>query len=337
MTETPDRLPDPPRMGASPATDPLLDAVRGMRLSGGIFLEAAFTAPWCVTARVGPEDCSPYLARPRNIIAYHYVSAGRLLLQVGEAPPIRVAAGDIIVLPRNDEHRLASGPGLRPVSADRLIQPAAQGSLARIVHGGGGEATRVLCGFLGSEAPADPIFDMLPVVMKLEAADGVYGEWVESSFRFAATELKAEGRQSPAMIAKLAELLFMEAVRRYLAALPSAHGGWLAGMRDPIVGRALALIHGRPAERWTTERLAREAGLSRSAFAERFARLMREPPMRYLARRRLESAAQRLRDSREPVARISYESGYESEPAFNRAFKRAFGVPPATWRRRNGG
>lgn len=317
--------------------DALLDMLRAMRLTGGLFLDAEFTAPWCISAKVGPEDCSPFTPEPRHIIAYHYVTAGRGLVTVGDRPPVPVEGGEIVVLPRNDDHVLASAANLRPTSADQLIQPGPEGGLARIVHGGGGEPTRILCGFLGNDLPRNAFISMLPDVLKIAVADGASGSWIESTFRFAANEL-AEGRAaSPAILAKLAELLFMEAVRRWLASRPPAAGAWTAGMRDPIVGRALGLLHGQLARRWTTEDLARELAVSRSAFADRFTRAVGEPPMRYLARQRFEQATALLRDSTGPIARIAFEVGYESEAAFSRAFRRAYGVPPAAWRREAAG
>jgi AraC-like DNA-binding protein len=307
--------------------------LRAMRLTGGIFLEAEFTAPWCISAQVSPEDCAPFTPVPRHIIAYHYIIAGHCLMKVGNQPPLSVGSGQLVVLPRNDGHIIASALNLRPVNAEHLIEPAPDGGLAKVVHGGGGEPTQILCGFLGNDLPYNAFVALLPSILKLDVADAASGNWIENNFRFAAREL-AEGRaNSPTMLAKLAELLFMEAVRRYLASQPPALSAWSAGMRDPIVGRALGLLHGQIARRWTTEDLAREIAVSRSAFAERFTRVIGEPPMRYLARQRFEQASARLRDSADPIARIAFEVGYESEAAFNRAFKREYGVPPASWRR----
>lgn len=313
--------------------DALLEVLRELQLSGGIFLDAEFSAPWCVSSRVGPEDCRPYAPAPAHIIAYHYVTAGEVLLQVAERAPERVGAGRIIVLPRNAPHLLSSAPGLKPVLADDLIQPGADGGLARIVTGGGGATTRILCGYLGCAVPSNPVLRVLPEVLSVDLREAASAAWVETSFRYAAEELVAGRSGSPAVLARLAELLFLEAVRRYLAQLPEQRQGWLAGLRDPVVGRALGLLHSRMREPWTTEALAREAGLSRSAFAERFTRTIGEPPMRYLARARLQFAAQRLRETGEGIARIAYEAGYESEAAFHRAFKREYGQPPAAWRR----
>jgi transcriptional regulator GlxA family with amidase domain len=201
--------------------------------------------------------------------------------------------------------------------------------------GGGGEATRIVCGFLGTDRRDDPVLKLLPRMLKLKVEEGPSGEWIDSSFRFAAREFANSSTRSTGVLARLAEALFTDAVRRCLDALSDGDGDGnaFAGMLDPKVASALALMHERLRHRWTTEELAREVGLSRSAFADRFAREMGEAPMRYLGRQRLRLAAERLNDTRDSLAVIAYESGYESEAAFSRAFKREFGVPPATWRR----
>ena len=309
------------------------DMLRAIRLTGGIFLDAEFTAPWCITAKVGPEDCTPFTPVPRHIIAYHFVTTGSCLLKVGDQRPVQVESGEIVVLPRNDDHVIGSALTLRPVSAERLIQSGPDGGLARIVHGGGGAPTQILCGFLGNDLPHNAFIAMLPSVLKLSVTDSASGGWIESTFRFAVNELAVGRENSPAIMAKLAELLFMEAVRRYLASQPPSANTWTTGMQDPIVARALALLHGQMARRWTTESLAEEIALSRSAFAERFTRIIGEPPMRYLARQRFEQATTQLMGSSDPVSRIAFDVGYESEAAFNRAFRREYGVPPGAWRR----
>ena len=317
--------------------DALLDMLRAMRLTGGIFLEAQFSAPWSVLAQVAPEDCAPFTAAPRQIIAYHYVTAGRCLLTVGDRQPIEVRSGEIVVMPRNARHVIASAAHFRPVNIDHLIEPAPEGGPARIVHGGGGETTSILCGFLGNDLAHNALIALLPDVLKLDAADGASGDWIKGTFQFAARELAGGQTHSPAILARLAELLFMEAVRRYFAAQPPAASAWAAGMRDPLIGRALGLLHGQLARRWTTGALADELAVSRSAFAERFTRAIGEPPMRYLVRQRLAQASAQLKETVDPIARIAHDVGYESEQAFNRAFRREHGAPPAAWRRANAG
>lgn len=314
-----------------------LDVLRTIRLTGGIFLDAEFTAPWCVAAQVAPEDCHPFTPLPQGIIAYHYVSSGRLLLRVGEGEPREVPAGYLVVLPRNDPHVLGSNLDCPPVSAEGLMQATVEGGIARIVHGGEGETTRIWCGFLLSDTTTDPLVGMLPSVMTLNVAQGVAGPWIESSFRLAASELATGEVRSPVLLSRLAELLFIEAVQCYFASLPLEQRSWLGGLRNAFVSRGLALMHDRPSRHWTTEMLAREVGLSRSAFAERFTELVGAPPMRYLAGLRMQRAAQRLRESWDPIAVIAEEIGYESEASFAKAFKRAFGTPPATWRRERQG
>ncbi|BBI59934.1 hypothetical protein HSBAA_12400 [Vreelandella sulfidaeris] len=228
--------------------DAALDVLRMIRFTGGIFLDAEFSAPWCVVAQVTPEDCRPFTPVPEGILAYHYVSAGRLLLQVGQGLPVAVPAGHIVLLPRNDSHLLGSELTDHPVSVDQLLQPMSEGGLARIVHGGGGETTRLLCGFLYSETPCVALIGVLPSVMTFDVAEGAARAWIESSFRFAAAELAAGTVRSPALLARLAELLlsrrrsFTSLVCRLSSvpgwvdcAIPLSAEGWPSCMTAPNV------------------------------------------------------------------------------------------------------
>jgi AraC-like DNA-binding protein len=320
--------------GHKSSVDALSDVLAAVRLSSGAFLDAEFTAPWCISARVGPEDCRPFGGMPAHVAAYHYVLEGRLHVELEGLAPLPLAAGDMVLLPRNDPHRLASEPGMAPVVADELIELPAAGAMARLRLGGGGERTRLICGFLGCEVPDNPLAATLPPLLRLSASQGRNGAWLAETFRVAAREYAESRFGSATILNKLAELLFVEAVRRYAESLPPERTGWLAGLRDPVVGRALALLHGRTGERWTTQRLAREVGLSRSALAERFTRLIGEPPISYLARWRMQVAAQRLRETGRSTGQIAWEVGYESDAAFHRAFKRVHGVTPSAWRSR---
>lgn len=313
--------------------DVLSDVFASVRFSGGVFLDAEFTAPWCVVSQVGPDELNSQGRMPAHLIAYHYIVDGRLLVAVSDAPPISVQAGEIVLLSRNDPHVLSSAPGMPPVVIDDLVQPPAEGAPASLRYGGGGEPTRIVCGYIGCDIPDNLLLQALPPMLKLGVRDGSGGAWMESSFRHAAEAFGASGSGSAAALGKLAELLFVEGIRRYVAALPEGQTGWLAGLQDRMVGHALALLHGRVCHPWTTEELAREVGLSRSAFADRFTGLIGVPPMRYLTNWRLHLAAVRLRESPAATARIASEVGYESDAAFNRAFKRTFGTTPAAWRR----
>ena len=313
--------------------DALSEVFAAVRFSGGVFLDAEFTAPWCVASQVGPEEFSAQGRMPAHLIAYHYIVSGKLFVCVTGTPPLHVGAGEIVLLSRNDSHVLSSDPKLRPEVIDGLVQEPTEQSPARLRCGGGGEPARIVCGYIGCEVPDNPLLSTLPPVLKLGVRDGTGGAWIESSFRRAAEEFAHGGIGSAAVLGKLAELLFVDVVRRYLATLPEGQTGWLAGLRDRMVGRALALLHTRFAHPWTTEELARSVGLSRSAFAERFTALIGMPPMHYLTNWRLQLAAVRLRESAISTAQLANDVGYESDAAFNRAFKRAFGVTPATWRK----
>ncbi len=316
--------------------DALTETLRAMRLSGAVFLDAEFSEPWCISAQVGPEDCRAYMPMPAQLIAYHYVIEGRLLLCLDGQPPVEASERQLLVLPRNDVHILGSTLDTAPADAGLLIEPAGDDGLGRIRFGGGGARTRILCGFLGSDHRNDPLTANLPSIMKLELGDRLIGSWIEGSMRYAAREIASGGEGAVACLAQVAELLFAEAVREYLKNLPPRHAGWTSGLRDLYVARAIALIHGQPGYPWTLDELARRVGLSRSAFSERFVRHLRISPMRYVIRQRLQRAAERLRQSGTPIGRIAEEARYESEASFTKAFKREFGIAPGAFRRGGG-
>jgi transcriptional regulator GlxA family with amidase domain len=201
-------------------------------------------------------------------------------------------------------------------------------------HGGGGAVTRFVCGYLAcSRSVSRPLLEALPRVVHIPMGDGPAATLMQELVRAGVLESVAARAGAGSMLAKLAELMFVEALRRYVEGLPPEGRGWLAGVRDAQVGRALSLMHAAPDKAWTVDKLARQVALSRSALAERFSALVGESPIQYLIRWRLALAAQMLRSGRDAVARVAERSGYESEAAFNRAFKREFGMPPAAWRK----
>jgi len=190
-----------------------------------------------------------------------------------------------------------------------------------------------VCGFLACDArPFNPLLDNLPPVIK--AKDGDDARWLGQFIRLATIESAEKRAGSEGVLAKLSELMFIEVVRRYLAELPPEQAGWLAGLRDPFVGKALSLLHARPRHAWTIETLAKDVGLSRSVLAERFADLVGMPPMQYLAQWRMQIAAGLLSAGNANIATVAAEIGYASEAAFSRAFKKMVGVSPSDWRRR---
>lgn len=316
--------------------DALSDVLRVTRLTGGVFLHADFFAPWCIEARMGPEHCEPVLGPASHLILYHYIVEGVVQLRVsGECgEPLTLRAGEVVVLPRNDLHLMGSDLDLTPVNDTDLVQPRKDGGLFSIRHGGDGARTRMICGFLGcDDAESNPVISTLPSVLRLDLAGDAAAEWIQSTFRFAADEVAAGRPGSETILAKLSELLFVEAVRRYADTLPDGQTGWLAGLRDPHVARALALIHRDITRQWTVDELGREVGLSRSALADRFTRLLGTPPMQYLTSWRMQIATQTLRSSSASLAQVADMVGYDSEAAFSRAFKKAVGTAPGTWRR----
>src|SRR3954469_6925159 len=318
--------------------DALSDVLRVAHLTGGVFLHAEFFAPWCMAARVGPEHCAPALAPASHLILYHYVVEGelRIRLEGDDGEGLVLGAGDVVLLPRNDLHLVGSDLTLPPVAGSDIIQPPKEGGLFSIHHGGSGKRTRMICGYLGCDCAEDnPVISTLPPLLKLDAEQGGAAEWIRSTFQYAAEEVAAGRPGSETVLAKLSELLFVETVRRYADALPDGQTGWLARLREPFVARALALLHRDITRRWTVDDLGREVGLSRSALADRFIRLIGVPPMHYLANWRMQIAAQKLRSTSASLAQIAGIIGYDSEAAFSRAFKKAFGAAPATWRRSN--
>jgi AraC-like DNA-binding protein len=313
------------------ARDPLSDVVRALELTGGVFLEARLTAPWSITAQVSPEDCGPFMEVPSQIIAYHVVTQGSMMVELDGGDFLDAAAGQIVLLPRNDVHTIMSEAGLRPELGEDLVLPQIGDGLLRIDHGGGGMETLILCGFLASSGASPPILGSLPRVLTVSLDDIESIEWIQSSVRIAARELSRGRIASSAVMSRLSELLFVEALRRYCES-DANPVGWLGGMRDLQIGRALALLHGDLAKVWTVEALAAEVGMSRSAFVDRFAQLVGSPPIRYLTHIRLIAARLLLHETELTSSEIAYRVGYEAPVAFNRAFKRAFGLPPAAWR-----
>jgi AraC-like DNA-binding protein len=316
--------------------DALSDVLRVAHLTGGVFLHAEFFSPWCIASHLTPELCQPVLGPVTHLILFHYVVEGGFELRVegkGEEV-IALGPGEIVLLPRNDLHLMGSDLGMRPVMSSEIIQPPKNGGLFTIRHGGNGACTRMVCGFLGCDsAESNPVFATLPPVLKLSLEEGGAAEWIRSTFHYAAEEVAAGRPGSETVLAKLSELLFVETVRRYVENLPEGQTGWLAGLRDSHVARALALLHRDIARPWTVDELGREVGLSRSALAERFIRLIGAPPMHYLTNWRMQVAMQKLRETSASLAQVAEIVGYESEAAFSRAFKKAIGTAPARWRR----
>jgi AraC-like DNA-binding protein len=255
-----------------------------------------------------------------------------MFVSVDGEPAVEVGSGEVVLLPRNDIHTLASERDIAPVDGHHLVQPARDGGLARVNYGGGGEPVRIVCGFLGSEDVHNPLMASLPRLLTINVHEATSRAFIETSMRFAVAEL-VEGRLAEsAVLSRLSEILLVEAVRRYADRFGELRKGWLGGLKDPNIGRALALLHQNIAASWTVEALAKEVAMSRSAFADRFTTLVGVPPIHYLTAWRMETAKIQLSETAKSIAQVAYTVGYESEEAFSRAFKREVGVSPAAWR-----
>lgn len=314
--------------------DVLSEVLKTVKLDGAVFFNGEFSAPWCMREPDSQTLSSFLSSGPKHVFIFHLVTDGQCRYREKEsAPAVPLEAGDIVILPHGNVHIMGNGLPITPIdSAPQLKQIFAEGRILSQI-GGGGEITRLVCGYLTCDLQLGQAFlSGLPPIIKVHIRDSPSGKWLEDTFRYSVDHAEVSGPGGAAVVAKLSELLFVETLRRYIAQLPPSQTGWLAGVRDPDIGKALAILHKQPAHPWTIASLAEEVGLSRSVLAERFRHYLSDTPMGYLTRWRLQLAAQVLSSTSKSVAEVAGGVGYESEPSFNRAFKREFGVPPARFR-----
>ncbi|MDH5540900.1 MAG: AraC family transcriptional regulator, partial [Rhizobacter sp.] len=277
----------------------------------------------------------------QHLISYHIVSRGSCWAGLGDAPLERFEAGDVLVVPHGHAYLLADPPDAAasygPTEAVDFFRQMAAGELPTVVNenGGGVRQTQFICGFLGCDLrPFNPVLAALPPMIHLRASTSP-ADRMQPLIEFAARELREPSAGGQGVLLRLAELMFVEVLRRHLATMSSTQSGWLAGLHDPLVARALALLHGAPARRWTLDALAADAGASRSVLAERFAGYVGQPPMHYLTQWRMQLASHLLaQPAGIKVVAVAEAVGYASEAAFSRAFKKSVGVAPARWRQR---
>lgn len=313
--------------------DPLSEALRNVRLGGAIFLDAELSAPWGFSAP--PASASAHLLAPsaEHLILFHLLVEGEATARIAGQPALALKPGDVAILPLGDAHALWNGRGARLTDSSALLPKILEQEIVSERGGGGGRLTRFICGYIGCDRQATRFFlSGLPPLFKVNIRGSRSGEWLESTIRHLATEREPDDAGRGALLGKLAEALFIEVLRRYMAELPRRRSGWLAAARDSAVGQALGAIHRDPARPWTVASLAGQSGLSRTVFAERFARLLGEAPLAYVARSRMQLGARLLETTDDAVLQVALHAGYESEAAFSRAFKREFGLPPARYR-----
>jgi AraC-like DNA-binding protein len=314
--------------------DVLSDVLRVVRLSGAVFFRAAFSAPWAL-ASPDARLLSALLAPGRHLVLFHAIQRGSCWVELAGTPRARLGAGDVVVFPCGDAHAMGNGapedtgdvtqlfPGPPPWSAPPLL-----------AYGGPGEATELVCGFLQLDHGLfNPLLASLPRCFVVQTASASSGPLLQASLQFLGHELAQSSPGIDSVLGRLTELVFVEVLRQHMAGLPVDALGFLPALRDPAIGKSLALMHAAPATPWDVEELSRRVGMSRSAFAARFHGLVGDAPAQYLTRWRLALAAQRLRDSDDGLASIAEAVGYASEAALSKAFKRELGTPPAQYRR----
>lgn len=334
--------------------DVLSDVLRTVRMSGSLFFTADMRDPWSVLSPPPDQLLAALRSQSRWIMLFHVVAEGSCLFELGAERSVRLEAGDVAIFPHGDPHVMASDPRHRgnPTPVAEVLPHIPLGEPCHVSHGSGSNTTtRLVCGYLKGDQQFGPLAHALPpllCVRTTEAGASVVvpgsdvspvehesptSAWLETSLRCMIHEANAGGAGSVSMLGRLSELLFVQVLRSYVEHVEQSDTSWLAGLRDVHVGRALELLHERPAHDWTVEELGREVGLSRSALGQRFADRLGESPMRYLTSWRMQLARRYMHDPQLSLADIAARVGYESEAAFHRAFKRDVGQPPATWRK----
>ena len=320
--------------------DVLSDVLRAVRLTGAIFFDIDAGAPFVGESPPTEAIAAKVMPEAQHIISFHAVVSGSCWASLGDdsVPPVRLHAGDVVVFPKGSSNVMSSTPGQRgQPNMAMYYRPTDTHLPFKVIHGGeGDERTRFICGYLGCDArPFNPLLSSLPAILcARRPVDG--SAWMTDLFQHAVAEGNSGRTGAETILAKLSELMFVEVIRSHIETLPEGSEGWLAGLRDRYVGEALRLIHGQPSEDWSLERLARSAGCSRSSLANRFSQLVGTSPMQYLTAWRMQLAVRKLESPGTSISQTGAELGYESEAAFNRAFKRFVGVPPGTWRKGRG-
>jgi AraC-like DNA-binding protein len=332
--------------------DVLSDVLRVVRLSGAVFFTADFSSPWALESPVPDKLAAAVMPQAECVVLFHILVEGECEVDCRSHPVTVMQSGDVVVFPRGDQHTMRSHGAGSPSPLTSIFSPRRRTDPPQLSYGGGGRTSRFVCGYLNCDQRFSPLVDALPTMLLVRGRDNYSsieavdtrgtlpalvpqgsGTWLGTTLKFTVNEARAARPGNAAILGRLTELMFVEILREYMQRLPSSHGGWLSGLNDPHVGKALRLMHEDPVRDWTVDELAREVAISRSVLAQRFTTLVGEAPMRYLAGWRMQVAKQMMRDGEVNIHDVAARVGYESEAAFSRAFKRATGSPPAAWRR----
>jgi len=318
--------------------DVLSEILRAVKLQGAIFFNAEFSAPWCLrsapTSENAPKLLPGLVPGSIHVIVFHLLTQGRAYARMPNGERVELTAGDIVIFPHGDSHFLGNGLPEKPVDSMNTFASHVAEGLKVARYGGGGEMTRFVCGYMACDPRLiDVLLAGFPQMVKVNVSKEPSGPWLETSIKFSVEQQSASSGGSDLVLTKLSEVLFVETLRAYIRSIPEGDTGWLAGARDPVIGKALALLHREPERPWTIAVLAKQVGLSRTGLAERFRHFLGDSPMAYLAQWRLKLGAELLQSTQESVAEVAAKVGYGSEAAFNRAFKREFDCPPAQFRR----
>jgi AraC-like DNA-binding protein len=330
MTETPISLPETPT-----ASDLLSEVLGRMHLAGVVMFRTEFREPWSLHTPDGAQMARMFGLRTAHILPFHIIARGGCAVSMGDAPPVWLEEGDVVLLPYGDAHLLSGREPARTVHVGTLLPPTPWHDIFVVSHGGVGDMTQLVCGFLQcDELLFHPILRHLPALIHVRPSTLQDDGWLANTIRHTAHEASRTTPGVRCMLPRLTELMFVEILRSHMQSLTPDDVGWFAALNDPLVGAALRLLHGNPLHGWDMNALARQVGASRSGLASRFKHFLGQPPMQYLGRWRLQLAAQAMSGSEQPLKRVADLAGYESEAAFSRAFKRHFGLAPADWRKR---
>jgi AraC-like DNA-binding protein len=332
--------------------DVLSDVLRVVRLSGAVFFTADFSSPWAIESPLPDKLAAAVMPEAECVVLFHILVDGECEVDCQSHPVTVMESGDVVVFPRGDQHTMRShGAGTSSPLAS-IFSPGNHDEPPNLSYGGGGRTSRFVCGYLNCDQRFSPLVEALPTMLLVRSRDDYSsieavdtrgtlpavvpqgsGTWLGTTLKFTVNEARAARPGNAAILGRLTELMFVEILREYMQRLPANQGGWLSGLNDPHVGKALRLMHENPVRDWTVDDLAREAAVSRSVLAQRFTELVGEAPMHYLASWRMQLAKQMMREGAGNIQDIATRVGYDSEAAFSRAFKRATGTPPAAWRR----